>query len=52
MKAYGLKRRDKLTCKYGCCVMRKSRRYTPLIRRARKAARRMNKIKELEIEEV
>ena len=54
MKTYGFKRRDKLTCRYGCCRMRKNKRHIAYMRRAKKAARRINKdiIKELEIEEV
>ena len=42
MKAYGLKIKDKQTCKYGCCIRKKNRKYIFYIRRARKFARQQN----------
>lgn len=43
MKAYGYKRVEKLTCKYGCCTIRKGSDKPVYVRRARKAARQDSK---------
>jgi hypothetical protein len=58
MKAYGFSRKEKLSCKYGCCSMKKGNKFSNaakvLQRRARKVARRISKliIKQQVIEEV
>ncbi len=39
MRAYGYKRRDKLTCKYGCCVSNKNTDKVVCSKRAKKRSR-------------
>lgn len=42
MKAYGMTRHDKISCKYGCCTLMKGASLVSTVRRARKAARRLD----------
>ncbi len=48
MKAYGFSRKEKLSCKYGCCLMKKGNKFSNAVetlqRRARKVARRISKL--------
>lgn len=43
MKAYGRPRYEGLTCRYGCCTIRKGAKDTIHKRRQRKIARRQDK---------